>query len=75
MIVLLQNEFAVAQMRFEESMRLATEIGDRWMVAVGHHNLGNAGVGLGEHERPETSSFRPCMPTRTSAIPGRWRSW
>jgi hypothetical protein len=50
MIALLQNEFAVAQMRFEESMRLATEIGDRWIVAVGHHNLGNAGVGLGDQE-------------------------
>jgi hypothetical protein len=30
-------------------MRLATEVGDRWVVAVGHHNLGNALVGLGEH--------------------------
>jgi hypothetical protein len=34
-------------MRFQESMRLATEVGDRWMVAVGHHNLGNANLGLG----------------------------
>ena len=50
MIALLQSDFAVAQMRFQESMRLATEIGDRWIVAVGHHNLGNASLGLGEAE-------------------------
>jgi hypothetical protein len=44
---LLQRDFAVAQMRFQESMRLAGEVGDRWMIAVGHHNLGNANLGLG----------------------------
>jgi hypothetical protein len=48
MIAQLQHDFVVAQMRFQESMRLATEVGDRWMVAVGHHNLGNANVGLGD---------------------------
>jgi hypothetical protein len=29
-------------------MALAEEIGDRWMIAVGHHNLANAHRGLGD---------------------------
>ena len=32
-------------------MRLASEVGDRWMIAVGHHNLGNANLGLGEQAK------------------------
>jgi hypothetical protein len=31
-------------------MRLAREVGDTWLVAIGHNNLGNASRGLGDHD-------------------------
>ena len=30
-------------------MRLNREVGDAWMVAIGHNNLANANLGLGDH--------------------------
>ena len=31
-------------------MRLNREVGDAWMVAITHNNLGNASRGLGDHD-------------------------
>ena len=48
MIALHEAEFDAARDHFETSMRLNREIGDAWMVAIGHNNLGNATRGLGD---------------------------
>jgi tetratricopeptide (TPR) repeat protein len=48
MIAVLQERYDEARERFEEAMRLNREVGDSWMVAISHNNLGNANRGLGD---------------------------
>ncbi|MEO8303520.1 MAG: tetratricopeptide repeat protein [Betaproteobacteria bacterium] len=48
MIAVLQKRFAEACDWFQKSMLLNREVGDAWMVALCHHNLGNATRGLGD---------------------------
>ena len=50
MIALHEGAFDEASNRFEESIRLNREVGDAWMVAIGHNNLGTATRGLGDHD-------------------------
>ena len=64
-------------------MRLNREVGDAWMVAISHNNLGNADRGLGEYEAAQqhfadslgayastTTSWAMAFLSRTSAS---WR--
>jgi hypothetical protein len=48
MIAVLEQRHHDARRYFEEAMRLNTEVGDTWHVALGHNNLGNASRGLGD---------------------------
>ena len=50
MIAVLQKAFAEARDWFQKSMLLNREVGDAWMVALCHNNLGNATRGLGDYE-------------------------
>jgi hypothetical protein len=50
MIAVLQQRFGEAGELFDTAMRLNREVGDTWMVAVSHNNLGNAYRGLGDGE-------------------------
>ena len=49
MIASLEGRIEEARARFEEAMRLNREVGDSWMVAISHNNLGNANRGLGDY--------------------------
>jgi tetratricopeptide (TPR) repeat protein len=49
MIASLQERHDEARDRFDEAMRLNREVGDSWMVAISHNNLGNANRGLGDY--------------------------
>ena len=49
MIAVLQRSFEEARQWFEKSMQLSRQVGDTWMVANCHNNLGNATRGLGDH--------------------------
>ncbi|MDQ4039175.1 MAG: hypothetical protein M3313_12720, partial [Actinomycetota bacterium] len=51
----LQQNYAEVKTRFEESMRLHREVGDTWMVGLGHNNLGNAHRGLGEYDEARSA--------------------
>ena len=50
MIAVLQKRYAEARDWFQKSMLLSREVGDAWMVAICHNNLGNATRGLGDYE-------------------------
>ena len=47
---MLQKRFEEARDRFRRTMLLAREVGDPWMVALVHNNLGNATRGLGDYD-------------------------
>jgi len=49
MIAVLQKHYAEARDWFQKSMLLSREVGEDWMVAVCHNNLGNATRGLGDY--------------------------
>ena len=44
-----RKDYAEARDWFGKSMQLCREVGDAWMVAIGHNNLGNATRGLGDY--------------------------
>ena len=48
MLATLRGDLSLALSRFEEAQRLAEEVGDPWVVGVGHHNLGNANRDVGD---------------------------
>jgi hypothetical protein len=48
MLATVRGDLALALERFMEAQTLAEEVGDPWVVAVGHHNLGNATRDLGD---------------------------
>jgi tetratricopeptide (TPR) repeat protein len=48
MIALLQERFTEARDLFAEAIRLAKEVGDAWVLAINHNNIGNAYRGLRE---------------------------
>ena len=50
MVCILRRQYREAREWLEKMMRLAREIGDPWMVAICHNNLGNATRGLGDYE-------------------------
>ena len=50
MIAVLQKRYAEARDWFQKSMLLNREVGDDWMVAICHNNLGNATRGLGDYD-------------------------
>ena len=74
MIATLQERYADADAHFEEAMRLNREVGDAWMVAIGHNNLGNAARGLGDRDRARRTSRPAWRPTETTTTAGRWPS-
>jgi tetratricopeptide (TPR) repeat protein len=49
MVASLQGLNEEARRRFEHAMALNREVGDNWMVAISHNNLGNANRGLGDY--------------------------
>jgi tetratricopeptide (TPR) repeat protein len=50
MIAVLQKRFEEASNWFQRSMLLNREVGDSWMIALCHNNLGNATRGLGDYD-------------------------
>ena len=61
--------------RFEEAMRLNREVGDSWMVAISHNNLGNANRGLGDYAAARRALRRePARAPRATTTSGRSRS-
>ena len=48
MLATVRGDLPLALERFVEAQALAEEVGDPWVVAVGHHNLGNLTRDLGD---------------------------
>jgi hypothetical protein len=74
MVAVLQKRYEEAREWFEKSMRLTRQVGDTWMVAVCHNNLGNATRGLGDYAAARSHYADSCAPTATTMTGGRSRS-
>jgi tetratricopeptide (TPR) repeat protein len=63
MIACLDKRYEEARDWFEKAMAINREVGDGWMVAVCHNNLGNAYRGLGDYSAARAhyiESLRSC---------------
>ena len=52
-------------------MRLNREVGDAWMVAISHNNLGNALRGLGDYAARGSTTPTACASIATATTAGR----
>ncbi len=62
MLATVRGDLQLALERFDEAQILAEEVGDPWVVGVGHHNLGNATRDLGDLEAAR-GHFGPALAT------------